>query len=749
MQLEVMKVRKWNTALVLTALLLFFSIQSVSAQTTDVKYIDVPNHHWAKNEIMQLDEMKVITGNFDMQFHPETPLTKGQVAVSLSKIFGSELLDKSYGFSDITWGSDKGRFALTAVKNGWIQPSSPGYFGFDEPVTKTELWEAFNTAFKLEKDIGKVLSTSWPSSSDRATLQNIPVYTFPQIEEFLHYGDSIVSRAYFSKALHGILVKTNRIKQSKHYTLSAPVESDTYITSVPETYLGNVPFSTHPLYLRSEEAFEYKDFTQTNYGFSRDSTYTYAVGNEGAEIKLTVRDLPNKDVFVFSELTNPTETSITVEVLQKEQNIARFDLFRYDRYPLMRENTDLADADMTTYPTGVLRFIKTDGTVEERMIGQAYQSKQLSLRYDNGEQSVSRELLDERENFSYALAGKTLLSSYTLQANTGEIADHWYVDSDEQLFNSKEDIFKWMRETSQNHKKRNKWYTADGSYNKLADSTEPMPITGQNYGRTLLMLKEDRALTLYHENKGRYFENLVYNAFVNLKNFKQDKDYWETEVTSTYLKNLYDIHAPFIDTRFNEQIALFYYKIGGEFGIPSANEPLRDYADLLVSQQQKGNINRVASDAFYIADYFPINQKVTTHTSMNHALGGMNILLMSYQEFGDWRYLQTARNIQRAITYQKDKWIRDNGDIWYKISPESKFEGDDYKHLTLEDLIESYQLWQRIDPSQLPTLKQLIISKATFLSNEKLGYTTKIKKGLKKIGLYEYLPEGDEVTDAL
>lgn len=744
-----MNVRKWNTAMGLLALLFICSIQSVSAQTTDIKYIDVPNHHWAKNEIMQLDEMKIITGNFDMQFHPETPLTKGQAAVSLSKIFGSKFIDKSYGFSDIAWGSDKARFASTAVENGWIQPSKQGVFGFDEPLTKTELWNSFITAFDMEKDFGKVLSTSWPSNLDRSTLKNIPVYTFPQVEEFLHYGDSLVSRAYFSKALHRILVETNRIKQPKQFTLSTPEESVTYRKSVPDTYLGSVPFSTHPLYLRSKDAFEYKEFTQTDYGFSRDSTYTYAVGKEGAEIKLTVRELPNKDVFVFSELNNPTDESITVEVLQKEEDVARINLLRYDRYPLMRENTDLADADMTTYPTGLLRFIKTDGTVEERMIGQAYQSKKLSLRYDNNEQSVSRELLEEQENFSYALAGKTLLSSYTLHANTGEIADHWYVDSDEQLFNSKNDIFKWMRETSQNHKKRNKWYTAEGSYNKLADSTEPMPVTGQNYGRNLLMLKEDRALTLYHENKGRYYENLVYNAFVNLKNFKQDKDYWETEVTSTYLKNLYDIHAPFIDTRFNEQIALFYYNIGDEFGIPSANEPLRDYADLLVSQQGKGNINRVASDAYYIADYFPIKQQVTTHTSMNHALGGMNILLMSYQEFGDWRYLQTARNIQRAIVYQKDKWIRDSGDIWYKISPESTFEGDDYKHLTLEDLIESYQLWQQIDPSYLPTLKQLIISKATFLSNEKLGYTTKIKKGLKDIGLYEYLPDGDEVTDAL
>lgn len=741
--------RKWNTALVLTALLFICPIQSVSAKTTDIKYIDVPNHYWAKDEIMQLDEMKIIMGDFDLQFHPDAPLTKGQAAVSLSKVFGSQLLDKRYGFSDLKWRTDQSRFAVTAVENGWLKPSKPGVFGFDEPMTKRELWNALSSAFENVENSGKAFATAWPSISDQTTLSNIPIHTFPNVKEFLQYGDSIVSRAYFSKALRGILAETNRIEQPKTYQLSSNNKSANYKPSKPQVHLGSVPFEGHPIYLRSEEVIKYKDYERTSYGFARDTAYTYSIGEEDAEIELTVRELPNQDIFVFSTLTNPSETPVTVEILQKEADVAHFDLFRYDRYPLMRENPDQSDADLTTYPTGLLRFIKTDGTLEERMVGQAYQSKQLSLTYDNDEKSVSRELIDEQENFSYALAGNTLLSIFTLEANTGEITDHWYVDSDHQMFNSKDYIFKWMRETSRNHKKRNKWYTADGPYNKLADSTEPTPASGQNYGRSLLMLKEDRALTLYHENTGRYFENLMYNAFVNLKNFKQDKAYWETEVTSTYLKNLYDIHAPFIDTRFNEQIALFYYNIGGEFDIPYAKEPLRDYADLLVSQKQNGNIIRAADDAYYIADYFPIKQQVTTHASMNHALGGMNILLKSYKEFGDRRYLQTARNIQRAITKQKDEWIRDNGDIWYKISPEGNFEGEDYKHLTLEDLIESYQLWQPIDPSQLPTLKELIISKATYLSDEKIGYTTKIKKGLEEIGLSEYLPAGEEVTDAL
>lgn len=740
---------KWNATFSLAILLFFLSIPSASAQLADVKYIDVPNHHWAKNEIMQLDEMKIITGNYDMQFHPDAPLTRGQLAVSLTKIFGSESIVRSHGFCDLKWGSDKELFALTAIQNGWLEPYTPGRFGFNEPITQKQLQQTLVNAFNLKNYGAELLPKIWPTRKDQVTIYNVSSIKPIDTEELLQYRDPIASRAFFSKALHQLLVAENRIKQPKTYTLSAVKESLNYSSGKEAIHLGNVPFDNHPLYIRSTKAFTYKDFKEIDYGFARDQVYTYSVGKEGAEIELTVRDFANKDVFIFSKLTNPSDVLIAVDVLQKEEDVGSFDLYNFDRYPIERLNKNVADTDITSYPTGILRFIKTNGTVAERMIGQAYQSKQLTIRYDNDEQSVSRELVNEQPNLSYALAGKTLLSVYTLQANAGEITDHWYIDSDHQLFHSKENIFNWMRETGQNHRKRNNWYTADGPYNKLADTTEPMPASGQNYGRLLLMLKEDRALTMYKEQKDRYFEDLVYNSFVNLQNFKGNKSYWETEVTSTYLKHLYNIHAPFIDTRFNEQIALFYYTIGDEFGIPFAKEPLRNYADLLASQQRIGNTISVAQDAYYIADYFPVNQRVTTHTSMNHALGGMNILLMAYKEFGEWRYLQTAHSIQRAIVYDKNRWIRDNGDIWYRISPELTFKGDDYFHLTLEDLLDSYQLWKQVDPSYLPTLKELIISKATYLSHEKLGYTTKIKKGLQTIGLSKYLPVGDEVTDAL
>ena len=169
----------------------------------------------------------------------------------------------------------------------------------------------------------------------------------------------------------------------------------------------------------------------------------------------------------------------------------------------------------------------------------------------------------------------------------------------------------------------------------------------------------------------------------------------------------------------------------------------------MVSRKEEGHIIQVDNNSYYISDYFPVNQKVTTHSSMNHVLGGMNILLMAYLEFGDEKYLETARAIQTAIERDQDKWIRDNGDIWYKISPEYEFVGDDYKHLTLEDLIQSYKLWSQVDKTYLPTIEKLIASKASYLSNENLGYTTKIYNGLNDIGLLKYLPEGPEQTDAL
>jgi len=688
--------------------------------TTATKFTDIPNSHWAKNEVMQLVEMGIMTGYGDMQFRPDLAMTFGEATQSFTKA-GYEFLIK-----DVTGNS----------------------FGMEEPLTRRQMELALVDAFNLQ---GSAL-IEWPSliSLDKGNVGVVPQYRImPGIQNGQFNHGSQVDRATFAVILHQALVKKGNIATTKKYELTN-LELSPNFTRIPSTVnLMKVSFDEHPIYLRSTENILFTNHTRIDNSFSRDNIYTYDIGVKGATIELTVRSFDNGDYFLFSKINNPTESAVTVDVIQKENEVASFELNRYDKYKIKRNDKDIFGSDTTSYPTGLLHFVKLDGSVKERMVGQSYLSKQLSLEYENDGYSYMRQLLGEKEALSYAQVGTTLLSVHTLNSKGNDIVDHWYMNADDQLFANDENMESWMLESAKYYKKRNNWYTAGGPYNKMAITTEPMPDTGQGYGRNLLLLKEDRALVLYNEQEDRYFENLIYNSFVNLKNFKGDKDYWETEVTSTYLKDLYDITAPFIDTRFNEQIALFYYNSGADFGIDNAKEPLRNYADLLVSQKSKGNVIPVNDESYYIADYFPIAQQVTTHASMNHVLGGMNVLLMAYNEFGDQKYLDTALAIQTAIVADKDDWIRDNGDIWYRISALRDYKGDDYKHLTLEDLINSYKLWKDIDPTYLPLLEEMIASKASFLSNENLGYTTKIKNGLRDIDLSNYLPEGEERTDAL
>lgn len=688
--------------------------------TTAAKFTDIPNSHWAKNEVMQLVEMGILTGYGDMQFRPDLAMTVGEATQSFTKA-GYEFLIK-----DVTGNS----------------------FGMEEPLTRRQMELALVDAFNLQDSA----LIEWPSliSLDKGSVGAVPQYRImPGIQKGLFNHGSQVDRATFAVILHQVLVEKGNIATTKKYELTN-LELSPNFTRIPSAVnLMKVSFDEHPIYLRSTENILFTNHTRIDNSFSRDNIYTYDIGIEGATIELTVRSFDNGDYFLFSKIINPTESAVTVDVIQKENEVASFELNRYDKYKIKRNDKDVFGSDTTSYPTGLLQFVKLDGSVKERMVGQSYLSKQLSLEYENDGYSYMRQLLGEKEALSYAQVGTTLLSVHTLNSKGNDIVDQWYMNADDQLFANEENMESWMLESAKYYKKRNNWYTAGGPYNKMAITTEPMPDTGQGYGRNLLLLKEDRALVLYNEQEDRYFENLIYNSFVNLKNFKGDKDYWETEVTSTYLKDLYDITAPFIDTRFNEQIALFYYNSGADFGIENAKEPLRNYADLLVSQKSKGNVIPVNDESYYIADYFPIAQQVTTHASMNHVLGGMNVLLMAYNEFGDQKYLDTAQAIQTAIVADKDDWIRDNGDIWYRISALRDYKGDDYKHLTLEDLINSYKLWKDIDPTYLPLLEEMIASKASFLSNENLGYTTKIKNGLRDIDLSNYLPKGEERTDAL
>lgn len=716
------------------------------------KFTDVQNNFWAKDEVTQLVEMGIINGYPDFQFRPSVDVNRGQAANLLSGALKLPEIEYQPIFSDVSEKSSYLRGVMSTYGADIFKGKPGGTFGTADVLTREQMASVIVRAFQL-KDTGEEIKfTDWDRISE-SHRYGVKVLAQHQITTGKEDGSfdpkTPVNRATYVVFLHRALVATKQIEPIKNITFQEPILSENYLSIRENRYFTELPIEDGvQTYIRSKHALRFIGSSNIEYAYASDTIYSYRISGTAAHLNVTKRTLTNGDFFLFTELKNSTGTLIQIDIIRTQEDMQQLKLHRYDRYPIQKNKDDIFGYDPSSYPTGILEKSSTTGVISHEMIGQAYRSKELQIEYNTKAVSKTRELVNETEAFSSALLNDNHLSIYTLVSLGYDVVDHWLLDSNHKLFNEKSNMDSWMLESAVNYRKRNAWYTANGPYNKMATSIEPMPLSFKGYGRSLLLIKEDRALALYLQNKEPYFQNLLINSFVNLQNFKGSKTYWETEVTSTYLKNLFGITAPFVDTRFNEQIALFLYRSGKEFEDPNYRIPLRNYADLLVSQKAKGNFIPVDSDSYYISDYFPLVQDVTTHSSMNHVLGGMNILLTAYNEFGDNKYLEVATKIQTAIEKEKSLWIRSDGDIWYKVSTTKNFVGRDYSHLTFEDLLNSYKLWKDIDPSHLPVIEELMRSKAGYLSKNNLGYTTKIKVGLEEIHMSNILPKGPEYTDA-
>ncbi|WP_301110294.1 S-layer homology domain-containing protein [Sporosarcina sp.] len=724
-----------------------------SAESQNQRFSDVDDAFWAKDEVMQLVEEGIITGYPDLQFRPDASITRGQAANVLANAIKTPVLPYQPVFADVGPESVYVRGAMSAYQGQIFTGKPDGTFGTEDLLTREQMASVVVQAFHLE-DTGTSVHFTDSNLISESHKESVKILKQHGISRGKADGSfdpkTPVTRGTFSVFIHRAMIQSGLLERKKQVTFNEPATTGNFETTHDTEQFIELPLTDdHKTFLRSNHHFQLLTKKTQRYESATDVMYQYNESElDSVTLTVTKRELPNGDYFVFTELRNPQALPVRVDVVQIEEGIGSTKLETFSKYPMKNKKDETFGVDLTTYPSGVLETFTKAG-LSQQMIGKTYFSHELEMNYADGTSSHTRELLVEQDTYSNMLLGTTRVSIIKLDSHGHDVVDHWYLSSADKLFTTNQRRDDWMKETAFNYKKRNNWYTATGAYNKMAVTVEPMPSSENVYGRNLLLMKEDRVMLLYNETQERYYEDLLQNSFTNLQNFKGDKTYWETEVTSTYLKDLYNFTAPFVDTRFNEQIALFLYRGGMAFGHEDYNEGLRNYADLLVHQKEQGNVSAVSSDAYYIPDYFPVKQNVRTHTSMNHLLGGMNILLFAYQEFEDPIYLETAGAIEQAIQLEEKDWIRDDGDIWYKRAPDGEFVGRDYTHLTLEDLINSYENWKAIDETKSAVFESLLRSKASYMNKNHKGYTTKIKEGLKRINMSELLPAGIEHTDAL
>jgi hypothetical protein len=467
-----------------------------------------------------------------------------------------------------------------------------------------------------------------------------------------------------------------------------------------------------------------------------DTVYQYDLTDgedEAGKLMVKIREIDNGDQLVFIQLEGLKEVSAHAELTFNETN--RAELMDWDQRFVDRPHDKNTGEDKSTQPIGLFKLSQFEDPRCELVLSKGHLSSLLVENYGEGLSSHVRVLEEESKEYSVEQSNDAVRISLELSAEKGKVAEQWFMVSDQSLFASEKELQSWIDYQLDSYKEANGWLTAGGPMKKLPWSIEP--FTKEGYGRNLGVMVDREAIDRYIKTKERYYYNLMVNSAADLYEYRQEKDteIWETEYTSTWLKDAYGLTAPYIDTRHNEFISLYLGKIGTELDLPELLSAKLNYADYLLGQIEIGNVIK-AGDGLLISDYFsPYDQNQKTHASMNHVLGGANLLLESYQQSGEEKYLEAAKKIRRAIENLGTSWIRESGDLWYQVNPDLTFAGNDYKQLTLVDLLKHQKKWESIGESRSELIDQLIFSKVGYLAKEKVNLLDEVKAELKIQGL--------------
>ncbi|MEM1502810.1 hypothetical protein RG959_05255 [Domibacillus sp. 8LH] len=444
-----------------------------------------------------------------------------------------------------------------------------------------------------------------------------------------------------------------------------------------------------------------------------DSLYkdtVYKLDAQSASITVRVRKLNNGDQFVMTRLSGKGTIKATISIPGADD----YYMIDWTKDMPVREHNKVTGVDPTKPPVGLLRYTKNHEFMNELVMSHSFTSKELTELYGSGRESRLHELLAEKNTVTHSKEGV----QFELTSERDQMADQWFLLADHPLFDESSHLNDWITFQKEHYKEVNNWFAVDGPMKKLPWSVEP--FTKDGYGLYLGTMIEKEAIDRYFRDQDRYFYDLTVQSAANLWTYRTSRNdvIWKTEFTSTWLKQKYDITAPYVDTRHNELIALYLHRIGKELGVPELEAALTDYSDYLLKLISIDNIVP-AEKGYYPADYYsPQQGKQFIHASLNHSLGEANMFIKAYKETKEKKYLLAARNIRQAVESTGEKWIRPNGDLWYQINRDGTFDGGDYELLTLYDLRRHEKNWKQLGGKPSPILQKLIESKEQYLNSK-------------------------------
>lgn len=467
----------------------------------------------------------------------------------------------------------------------------------------------------------------------------------------------------------------------------------------PERSEETVMLDQFEVQLSANQSFTHSDvLLNTVFGVDvREVTLQF--GRSDKTLSLVTRTLPNGDVIFYYALQGGDQASLSVKLT------VNFDIKVSELlapYEVTEPFSSVTGQEETTLPTA---YLKSDD--ESMLVSKIIYSNTLTKTYENGF-STLREFWGES---AVLIEDKDI--TIDLKPNAAH-AEGWMILAQGQLFGEGElkTYIDWVQNSNETT-----WYTAQGHYSKIAWSIDPFTRRGygRNPGTNLAMNEYKRYI-----NDGRRIDYvLFYQKLLGLETLpRNDQGMILTEYTSTYVQKNSGINAPYVDSRFNEQISEFYEKVMGRFKFSELLPRIDDYAEYIIQQVESGTVNRIDDELYLLPDYFsdPMrNPPLLAHSSLNHSLGIANQLISTGLHTGKTTYIDYGLTIFRTIEQQGSKWLNDEGDTFYRMTPAGVFDSTDYKEVTLVDLLIAQRNLKKLGLDPSASFDVLIRSKLGYL----------------------------------
>lgn len=186
-------------------------------------------------------------------------------------------------------------------------------------------------------------------------------------------------------------------------------------------------------------------------------------------------------------------------------------------------------------------------------------------------------------------------------------------------------------------------------------------------------------------NHGNLFRIIGLYSMYSYADSYNKEGYIPTQPMSEWLSKDFGIGYNFYDTRFNSDTVESLMRIYTDYPDEYVLEKIKNYIAFYKAYYKKYQYN--AGKAIFVPDYMDITGKnKINHTSLNHFISETYAMLGYYKLTGDKEALEIGNQMLDSIKMTSDKWIRPNGDLWYKVTPEGKYVSNDYPLVTYNDL---------------------------------------------------------------